>query len=179
MFGSNFDTDPLLSWAAVILKSGDAVDQMRRAEELHARALDFSKTVAGPQHEYAKEAFRRARTIRYESLRLPPGDFESGCLSMLRAGYPQKYEYAGEAAARDMIQRAVTTAHSYQISTEQGVLVFVALMFAMGHGFAEDPLYPWVSGALKNQAISDPNKRVERVYSKTMTYLDQILVNLA
>jgi len=178
MFGSDFDTDLLLSWAAEILKSGGTADQMDRAERLHAKTLEFSNATAGPKHEYAMEAFRRVRSVRYEDLTLPPGDFESGCLVRLRAGYPRKFDYVGEPAVREMIREAVGKAGSYSISTESGVLLFMTLMFAIGHGFAEDPLFPWISGTLGNGAISDPNKRAERLYSKTMTYLAQVIDNL-
>jgi hypothetical protein len=178
MFGSDFDTDPLLQWAGEILKSGGASDQMDRAERLHARALAFSDASAGPDYAYAKEAFRRARSVRYEDLTLPPGDFESGCLTRLREGHSHKFDHVGEPAVRAMIPEAVGKARQYSISAQPGVLLFVTLMFAIGHGFAEDPLFPWISHTLNNEAISDPNKRAERVYSKTMTYLDQVIANL-
>jgi hypothetical protein len=176
MFGSGFDTDPLLGWGAEILKS-EAGTQMERAERLHTKTLEFADTTAGPGFEYAKEAFRRARQVRYEDLKVPPGDFESGCAARLRTGYPQKFDYAGEAAVRAAIREAVGKAREHSITSGQGVVLFVTLGFAIGHAFAEDPLYPWVSGTLKNEAIGDPNKRAERLYSKTMTYLDQVIAN--
>ena len=41
-----------------------------------------------------------------------------------------------------------------------------------------DPHLPWIAGTLGNQAIADPNKRAERLYSKAMTYLDEVLNSL-
>jgi len=178
MFGIDFDTDPLLSWAAGILKGGDTVDQMDRAEHLYSKAVEFSAATAGPDYAYAKSAFRRARAAGFEDLAPPPGGFEGFCIEKLHAGYPQKFDYAGELAVHAMIREAVSNAGGYSISTSRGVFLFVALMFAIGHGFAEDPLFPWISRTLRNEVISDPNKRAERLYMKTMTYLDQVIANL-
>ncbi len=178
MFGSGFDTDPLLKWAAQILTSGGAHDQMDRGERLHAKTLEFSDATAGPNFEYAKEAFQRARAVRYEDLTLPPGDVEFACLSRLRTGYPQKFDYVGEPAVREMIREATAKVRDCSMPTQPGVSLFVTLMFAMGHGFAADPLFPWIPRTLGNDAISDPNKRLERLYSKTMTYLDRVIANL-
>src|SRR5438093_1018839 len=66
MFGSEFDTDPQLPWAAGILRDVDVSDQMERAERLHSKSLEYSDAVAGPNFEYAKEAFARARRVRYQ-----------------------------------------------------------------------------------------------------------------
>ena len=178
MFGSDFDTDPLLSWAGEILKTGGPADQMNRAEQLHKKALAYSETTAGPDFKYAKEAFKRARAVRYEDLTVHPDDFESSCVAKLRDGYPQKFEHAGEEAVRTSVRDALGKVAAYSISSRQGEMLFVILAFAIGHGFAEDPLFPWISRTLKNESIRDPNKRVERLYSKTMTYLDHVITNL-
>ena len=53
------------------------------------------------------------------------------------------------------------------------------MAFAVGHGFASDPLLPWVERTLQNEALGDANKRVERLYAKSMTYLDEVLANFA
>lgn len=179
MFGSDFSIDPLLPWAAEILNSGGTEDQMERAGRLHAKATEFSEVVAGPDYVYAKEAFRRARSVRYEELAPPPGNFESGGASKLRTGFPQKFDYAGEPAVHRMMRQARLKAQSFSISAEPGIMLIATLMFAIGFGCLDDPLFPWISGTLKNEAISDPNKRAERLYSKTMTYIDQVLTNLA
>jgi hypothetical protein len=177
MFGSDFDTDPQLPWAAAILGSG-AVDQMERAEQLHAGARWYSDAVAGPKFEYAKEAFARARRVRYEHLRIPPGEFEEGCLTHLRAVHPEKYAYVGREALTELIREGVGAAAHRHVSGEPEALFWILLMFAMGHGFASDPLFPWVSSTLDNPGLGTPNQRVEKLYSKTMVYLDGVLEKL-
>ena len=179
MFGSDFDIDPLYPWAGAILTAGDETDQMERAKRLHEKALEYSDTAAGPNFEYSKKAFQRAQSVRYEDLMVPPRDFEAGCSARLRAAHPEKFAYVGEPAIREMIGKATAEAQTYSVTSPQGVFLFVSLMFALGRGFANDPLYPWIAGTLNNDAIGDPNKRAERLYSKTMTYLDHVVAHLA
>jgi hypothetical protein len=179
MFGSEFDTDPLFPWAATILRDRGMRDPMARAGRLHAKALEFSDSTAGPDFQYVKEAFKRAQSVRYEDLTSVSDDFEAGCMVKLQAAYPRKYAYVGEPAIRQLVREAIAEAQAWSVSAQPGVLFFVILMFAIGHGFATDPLYPWIERTLRNAGISDPNKRVERLYTKTMTYLDHVIVALA
>jgi len=51
-------------------------------------------------------------------------------------------------------------------------------MFAMGHGFATDPLFPWIRTTLNDPLIHDPAQRVRRLVSKIKTYLDAVLKHL-
>ncbi len=179
MFGSSFATDPLLPWAGSILRAGSAEDQMDRAKLLHVRALEFVDATAGPDHQYAKEVLRRARSVRYQELSVRGNDdFESASLRRLQSADAQKCAYAGEPAVRGLIREGTEQAARYSVSSSEGASLFVILMFAMGHGFAADPLFPWVSGTLNNQVLGDPNKRAERLYAKTMTYLDHVLAHV-
>ena len=179
MFGHDFDTDPLYPWAGEILNHGDGEDQMQRAERLHATALRYADAVAGPNHEFEKAALRRAQSVSWQDLRLPPGSFEDGCVARLREAHTHKYAYVGEDAVRGMIGEAVEKAQAFSISAPEGRLLFVVMAFALGHGFVADPLYPWVSGTLNNPAIKDPNRRAERLCAKAKTYLERVLANVA
>jgi len=69
-------------------------------------------------------------------------------------------------------------ARKYSVSTAAGKVFLIGLMFAQGHGFATDPQLPWIQATLNNPAITDPNRRIERVYSKVMTYLRYVLAEL-
>ena len=178
MFGSDFDSDPQLPWATAILNDEEVPDQMMRAERLYSKSMEYVEAVAGPNHRYAKEAFRQAHGVRYEDLRVPGDDFEAGSLTRLNAGHPHKYAYVGEPPLRQLIQEAIHNAHAHSVSTSEGVLLVLTLMFAMGHGCVSDPLFPWVAGTLNNAAISDPNRRAERLYAKTMLYLDHVIAHL-
>jgi hypothetical protein len=104
--------------------------------------------------------------------------FEQEALRSMRQTHPEKADYVGDHALRGLIPRAIEETQKHGVATDTGVCLFLGLMFAVGHGFTGDPKYPWVAGTLTNSAITDPEKRVERLYSKTMTYLDHVLQHL-
>jgi hypothetical protein len=178
MFGSDFDTDPLLPWVAEILNDTTTPDQMVRAERLYGTLMDYVEKVAGPDNEYVKAALRRASLQRFEDLRVPAENFENEMVARLKANYPQKCEYVGESALRELIPLGRALARKYAISKDEGVVLLIGLLFAQGHGFATDPQLPWIQATLNNPAITDPNKRIERLYSKVMTYLRHVLASL-
>lgn len=178
MLGSDFDTDPQLPWAGEILDDTTISDQTVRADLLYDKAMDYIDTVAGPDYGYAREALRRASQERLEGFSMSDGNFENRMIMRMNMIYPQKCEYLGESTLQALISRGIELARKHPVSTDAGVILFIGLMFALGHGFATDPQFPWIEGTLNNTAISDPNKRVERLYSKMMTYLNRALAYL-
>jgi hypothetical protein len=177
MFGSDFDTDPLLPWVAQILNDTTIADQMVRADRIYGQLLDYVEKVAGPENAYVEEALRRASGQRFENLPVPAGDFDNEIIARLKTNYPEKCEYVGEPALRKLIPLGLALANKHSVSSNAGKVFLIGLMFAQGHGFASDPQLPWVQATLKNPAISDPNKRIERLHSKVMTYLRHVLAS--
>src|SRR4029450_5072165 len=68
MFGTDFDSDPLLPWVLTILNDPATPDQMVRADRLYEGLMDYAEKVAGPNNQYIKEALRRASVQRFEDL---------------------------------------------------------------------------------------------------------------
>jgi hypothetical protein len=179
MFGSDFDTDPMLPWVPPALDDPALLDQMLRAERLHAVTMDYLRQVAGPDNEYAIEALRRISRVRPEGYPAPAaGDFETTAVEGLKAIYPQRCQFVGEPALRDLVRRSTALARRHEATTDLGLAVFIALMFSLGHGFTTDPLYPWIAAVLNNPLVTDPVKRIERLHANTRTYLDATLANL-
>ena len=178
LLGIDFDTDPQYPWPGAILRDARMPDQMQRADRVHEWLMELLERVGGPDRQYAKQALRRARNMPYESIPVSSPDFDDEAIRQMRNNHPEKVAYLGEAILRRLIPRAVEETKKYAVSTDLGVSLFLALMFALGHGFAGDPKYPWVAGTLTNPAIIGPEKRLERLYSKTMTYLDHVFEHL-
>jgi hypothetical protein len=178
LFGSDFDTDPQLPWAGEILKDPTIWDQTVRADRLYDRVMDYLNQVAGPDCEYAKEALRKASRQRFEGVPVSDENFENKVIARLNEVYPQKCAYIGEAALRTLVRRGNFLAERYSVSIDAGVVLFIGLMFALGHGFARDPLFPWIERTLNDTRIDNPNKRVERLHSRAMTYLSRALAYL-
>ncbi len=156
-FGSFFDTDVQLPWAA---------------------QADYLRHVAGPQNEYAIRALSRFNDSKMETLPKVLADLRERILSALSLIYPEKYQYAGESALRVIISSAIEAAASFRVPTERAAAIFSALMFGFGAGVVADPLYPWVSATLENASVADPNDRVERLAAKAKIYAEHIIVNL-
>jgi hypothetical protein len=178
LLGIDFDTDPQYPWAGQILRDATTPDQTKRADRLHERLIDLLDTAGGPNRQFAKLALHRARKIPFQATPVGSGRFEQEALLSMRQTHPEKADYVGEAALRGLIPRAIEETRKYAVATDAGVCLFLGLMFAVGHGFAGDPKYPWVANTLTNSAVTEVDKRVERLYSKTMTYLDHVLQHL-
>jgi hypothetical protein len=168
MLGSDFDTDPQLPWVRKILTDETVSDQSERAGKLYDETIRFAGAVSGPNHEYERDALRRVCHKRLEDF--PVADQHS-ILSHLRSVHPQKCEYVGEVGLRLLIQRGIGKASEYGVTAHSGVLLFVGLMFAFGHGCFTDPQFPWVAATLDSRDGDDRRRQVERLYAKTMTYL--------
>jgi hypothetical protein len=48
----------------------------------------------------------------------------------------------------------------------------------MGHGFSNDPLFPWISSTLTDEKFPDPNERAERLQRKVKIYVEKAVQNL-
>ncbi len=175
MLGSYFDTDYQYPWAATILTDPEIGDEVARANRLFEKAMDYVEKVAGPNREYARESLIRASQQSYKDFQEVQGGREADILSRFKMNFPQKCEYVGDPALRSLIQRGTELALDFSVSTEGGASIFVWLTFMLGQGFAKDPLYPWCEMTLDNEKISDPGKRVERLYSKFITYITKAL----
>jgi hypothetical protein len=178
MFGSDFDTDPWLPWAVQCLNDPLVCGQMERAEQLHAALVVYLEQVAGCRNAYSIEALRRINGARPEDYTVSAPDFEDFAVSRLNYAHPQRCAYLGEPSLRSLIRSGMKMAKEYSADNILEVGLFVALMFALGHGFDHDPLFPWISGALNDPHVTDSNRRVERLYTRAKTYLSHALAFL-
>jgi len=179
MFGSHFDTDPQLPrWTAEILQDGTIDDQMLRADRLHERTLDYLRVVAGPDNAYARKAVQNFRVIAAQPLPFSAETLVNGLLTAMQQLYPERYTYVGEEALRALIEEGRTMAERQAMMTVRGVTLCSLLMFELGHGCFNDPLYPWIARTFDGQT-DDPNQRVQRLERRVMAYLELILKRLA
>ncbi|MFH0727541.1 MAG: hypothetical protein V2B19_14525 [Pseudomonadota bacterium] len=178
MFGSQFDTDPLLPWAEGVLNNESIKNQMERADILHEAMREYMDEVFGSEKKNFFDAMRRLSRTRLEDYPSPGGNFESAIKAGLNTIYPQKCNYLGEEALNDLIGRGKESALSYSISSVHGAALLIVLMFVLGHGVTRDPLYPWISQTLEDESVADPDEKVKRLQAKMKTYLDRTLKNL-
>jgi hypothetical protein len=178
MFGSHFDRDPQLPWASEALADGAMSDEIARADLLYARAMKYAEAVGGPGACYQVEALRRLAQEDVEHLPDEEAMLDEYALSRMKVVYPQKWEYVGEPTMRLLVRSARELAGRLGLTSTLGKATLIGLMFALGHGSAEDPLYPWIGSTLAKSAVEDPDIRAERLFSKSQTYLKHVLSGL-
>ena len=151
---------------------------MDRAEVLYDEMTAYLDEVAGPDDAYAIEALRRIDRARPEDFPVSSPDFEDIALRGLNDIDSRKCENLGEPALRALIGRGMEMAKQYSAFNDQGVALFIASLFILGHGFDHDPIFPWISGALNDSREADPSRRVERLHVRMKTCLGETLAYL-
>lgn len=178
MLGSFFDIDCQIQWANRILTDPDIMDQAERADALFDKTMDYVEKVAGPQREYAIASLTHAREQHFQDLCRIQGDLEPFMITRLKANFPEKCQYIGDKALKNLIRHGREQAEEYAVSGNTGTIIFTSFMFMSGQGFAKDPLFPWAGETLNDEMISEPEKKMERLHSKGITYISQVLKKL-
>ena len=178
MFGRDFDTDPMLPWANGVLTNESIKLEMERADILHDEMMAYLDQTAGRDNEYLFSALRKLERARLEDFQSQGGSFDGAVRSGLKNIYPQKYDYVGEDIINGLIDRGKGAAAARSVTSPHGAALFIVLLFELGHGIFDDPLYPWVSQTLDDESIGNPDERVQRLQARLKAYLDQTLKNL-
>ncbi len=175
LFGSHFDTDPQYLWATEILQNQALGSQMERAELLYEHTLDFLDNVVGPDDRFTLRALQRIASLAKQ----PPVLSQENLMKDLRLEtyriYPEKAEYIGDQGLGLLIGEGIDKAAGYGMAAPHSQALFCVLMFAFGHGCADDPLYPWISRTLKDERIVDPTARADRLERKAVTWLNHVV----
>lgn len=174
--GSDFDTDPALVRATAALR-GESADQLDRAARLHAAIGEYCDQVNGPDNQHALAAMRRVQDVPYDAM---AGGSHVGerALALFRGGFPQKYDYAGDAALRQLLIAAARISGQYEVRTDTGKLVIATMLYSFGHGVFSDPAYAWVAETMRNSAVP-ADERPRHLHRRARTYLGAALANLA
>jgi hypothetical protein len=173
LFGSAFDSDPQYPWSAAVLRSDD--DEMRRAEGLFQGTVDYQRKVSGPAGVNTRRALEELSIIaRQSEVTSSEGFVPRMRLEMSRI-FPEKALEVGERGLTALIEEASAQARRYDLPLPGGDALLAALMFAFGHGCADDPLYPWIVRTLRDDRISEPSARTMRLQRKAVTWLDHVL----
>lgn len=179
MLGSYFDQDPQLPWAAKILKDENIVYPNDRIDRLHDRAMAFLNEAAGQESQYEERALRKVCELPASALSRTGEDkelsFGDYMLKLLYALFPEKYQAVGDVAIRQLVRQGYQSARGYHLTDEKGIATYISLMFILGGGFDNDPLYPWVSTLLHGQSQPDPLRREEALYKEAIVNLRKLL----
>lgn len=175
LFGSHFDTDPQYPWAAEILFDRHSISQMQRADSLYEKIVDYQEKVAGPDGENSRTAFETLSALTKDAPLLQEKEYEESIRRELRRFFPQKVEYIGKASLGNLIVEGRESARKYEFPATRGDTLMIVLKFVFGHGCEDDLLYPWINRTLTDEKITNPVARMERLETKSTTWLDRAL----
>lgn len=179
LFGGRFDEDPLLpAQTARLLDCRDPDRQMQTAERMHAIACDLLARISGPDNAYNRAALAQVERLAADPAPLPRDGLEDRLLADFVATHPQKVEVLGESAHRRLIAQTLEQARRLGVTSTRGLALFPVLAFIVGAGFADDPLYPWISRTLTDPRRPDPDQRAARLERRSRTYLRHVVANL-
>lgn len=176
LLGSNFDMDPQLPWATVILNDETIVVPFRRIDRLYEEAMGYLDRVAGVNNEYLGRALLRVREISIEDFaQTPTANAGDTAATQLQKIWPRKCRQMDEMTLRGLITDGIESAKGYDITTECGVVLYTALMFLLGSGFDKDPQFPWAAKILNDETMPNQSAKVGRLYKESMAFLNKWL----
>ena len=175
VLGSEYDTDPQFPWAAETLQ-----DRFSRAEVrgmvLHRDLSLYIDRVMGQRNEYLTEALDRFLSLPAKAP--PPHQRTAAHLrDWLRRLFPQKSDDVNDEQLAQISAVATEHANRLGLPGRDGILAGVMLVF--GHRATEDPLYPWISGVLRDPLTSSSEGRLERLYARLHVYAERARKHLA
>jgi hypothetical protein len=177
-YGAEFDTDVQIPGLHELLVCPHANGQQWHADQAFAAIERFQIHTRGRDNAYAIEALRRLEPFLERLDALRDASLEGDLLELMAAIHPEKFEFVGREALGRLIVQARQEAVRLHAATAAGVGLLCGLMFALGHGVARDPLYPWVHDTLARPQAQDARQRIESLRRKTRRYLTATLDHL-
>ncbi len=168
--GGLFDTNPLLPWAGRALRDSGTAGEAARIDRLYQGAVDYFRAVEGTE---APASLHRIQAMLGEELGAARLLVEETALDAMWRAHPTFSAHVGEGPLRDLVRRGPPEAARLGLGTAGGAALVVALSFVLGHGFAEDPLYPWVRATLDDASLATPTARVTRLRQHTEQLLER------
>ncbi len=159
--------------APAVAESGlETPDQ--RIEIIYGQASALLDRIAGPEQMPLPPMLNVWRQPQvYEGLSGP--SIGHRLLLLLQMLAPEKYRALGEEALRGLVRLGYENARRQGLSTEPGLMHYVALMFMLGSGFDRDPLYPWAAAVLGDPALQDAAQKGAALREAALAFLGRCL----
>jgi len=175
MFGGMFDTDPLFPWAGHILCDTTIIDEMTRMDRLYDATQEYLNATGRLGRPVALPMLCRLKQIRVEDFSATNACFDDIVVDALTSIEPQRCAYLGDSLLRQLVRSAPEVAARHDLAPDPGIFLIACIMFVCGHGFAEDPTFPWLRATLHHPAIKDPSTRAVRLQRRIEAYVDRAL----
>jgi hypothetical protein len=168
MYGSFFDTDPLLPWAGESLRDGGASTGQARATRLYDQMSWYYDSVSGEDLALDRAALFRGEPLFSIAASRDDRHLDAVVIGALSMIHPRRTAYLGEARLRQLVGAAAAKARQLEIDDANRVGIVAFLMFTKGHEFANDPVVGWAGAALRKEATSSATRgqRLQRAYER-------------
>lgn len=178
MFGSRFDEDPQLSWVAERLKDRKFSTPYQKMNSLYGEAVSFLERVSGENGEYYKRMLLKIRGKSFDAFTEDTsGDLSKSIRSLLSGLCKQKFDELSETSRERLLFLGQSSANKNGLTTQEGVIVYTALMFILGSHFDRDPLYPWVTAIIADKSIVSPTSKARQLYEQSIAKLEEYLTS--
>jgi hypothetical protein len=159
-FGSSFDSDFQLPWAADGLKNPSEADPFARIDATYNEGLKYLGRLAGPDGRYTGMAIERF-TNSFQRLNSSMETFPE----MLARIHPQKYGELNQAQISKLAQQGQECGFDSAVVAKEGTFLCGGLAMLLGCGFVRDPQFFWAKEVLQDPG--DPQQRITTL--KTMS----------
>ncbi|MBE2295612.1 MAG: hypothetical protein IAF00_11705 [Phycisphaerales bacterium] len=200
LLGSGFDEDPQLAWMPPLQPPVPSSEEAQAPESLqtsstpatspehskaasppetpdtrieaaYTQAMAFLDRTVGPNNEFLRQTLSVLRHPQiFEGLPAAPS-FGHRVLLLLQSLAPEKYQALNEKMLHAVVRSGYEAAKRHGVSTELGMMNYLALAFVLGSGFDQDPLYPWAAAVLSDPAMDDPAKKGQALREAALNYL--------
>ena len=146
----------------------------QRIETIYQQASVLLDRIAGPEQTplpLMLNVWRQPQV--YEGLSGP--SIGHRLLLLLQMLAPEKYRALGEEALRGLVRLGYENAKRQGLTTEPGLMHYVALMFMLGSSFDHDPLYPWAAAVLGDPALQDAAQKGAALREAALAFLGRCL----
>ena len=176
MLGGDFDTDPQLPWAGRILNRKDFANATGKIDALYDRSLQYLDRVVGKKEVFPVHAMRKVRQYPLAEIeQMFKNDILRDARAFFEIIWPAKCEHVGNIAIEQMLREANKTAGQHGIVALNGIGIYSAFMFLLGHRFDIDPMCPWAGEVLNDSSITSPVEKIKLLHAGAIKVIDQAL----
>ncbi|MFO7613393.1 MAG: hypothetical protein R6W71_02005 [Bacteroidales bacterium] len=178
MLGSDFDTDPQYMWIREMLMDKSEKDQMKRADLLYDKVIDFLDQMMGEDYEYEIGALKKFVMIPFSDFQEFNNESPAEYVLKIKELFPEKVNLIDEQSFYQLHEHSSSLSRKLSISVDGGIAISFSLMFIFGHGCFTDLQYPWIKNTIHGSAGISAAEINHRLYSKMMIFFEKALNNL-
>lgn len=178
MLGTCFDTDPQLPHLAKILAAEYPLALDERMDLLWDEAIIKIEETLGPDEVFPIQECTLALGSNYETLCSNHDTVIAAVTKHFHEVWPQKAALICDDLRLELTDFCCSTAAQYGIVHQQGQIEYTTMAFLLGHQFDKDPLFPWISKILQDDAYPDGVERMTTLISETKKEFKEILANV-